>query len=167
MATIEEWKEWVHYDPETGFFTKRKGPKAGQRAEIKMQPSPRKFYYEIRIGDRARMYAQRLAFVLMGEPLPAEVDHIDQDSLNNRWANLRGVNHRANCMNQKMNARNTSGHMGVHWDKSRNKWCASIKVKQKKIALGRFNDIADAITARQKAEKQYGFHPNHGRTPGQ
>lgn len=49
---------------------------------------------------------------------------------------------------------NKSGVVGVNWDKSRNKWQATIRFKGKKYNLGRFDDIQDAIDARKEAEKQ-------------
>ena len=50
---------------------------------------------------------------------------------------------------------NTSGHKGVSWDKSRNKWYAYITVNYKLINLGRFSILEDAIEARKKAEIKY------------
>jgi hypothetical protein len=35
-------------------------------------------------------------------------------------------------------------------------------VHGKNINLGRFKDIDDAIAAREAANKEYNFHPNHG-----
>lgn len=52
------------------------------------------------------------------------------------------------------NKSNKSGVTGVNWDKSRNKWQASIRFKGKKYNLGRFNDLQDAIDARKKAEEE-------------
>lgn len=49
---------------------------------------------------------------------------------------------------------NKSGITGVNWDKSRNKWQASIRFKGHKYNLGRFANIQDAIDARKKAEKE-------------
>lgn len=48
---------------------------------------------------------------------------------------------------------NKSGVTGVNWDKSRGKWMAGIRFQGKKYNLGRFDDIADAISARKEAEK--------------
>lgn len=54
--------------------------------------------------------------------------------------------------------KNTSGVTGVTWDKSRDKWMATIGLKGKRIFLGRFDKKEDAIKAREKAEKKY-FKP--------
>lgn len=48
---------------------------------------------------------------------------------------------------------NKSGVVGVNWDKSRQKWQASIRYQGKKYHLGRYDDISDAITARKQAEE--------------
>lgn len=49
---------------------------------------------------------------------------------------------------------NKSGVVGVNWDKSRNKWQASIRFKGHKYNLGRFENFDDAVDARKKAEKE-------------
>lgn len=51
-----------------------------------------------------------------------------------------------------MTASNKSGIVGVNWDKSRGKWQASIRFQGKKYNLGRFDQIADAVKTRAKAE---------------
>lgn len=48
---------------------------------------------------------------------------------------------------------NKSGVTGVNWDKTRGKWMAGIRFQGKKYNLGRFENIADAISARKEAEK--------------
>ena len=83
------------------------------------------------------------------------VDHINRNPLDNRKSNLRIVNNQQNSMNKGHQKRNTSGHKGVSWDKSRNKWYAYITVNYKLINLGRFSILEDAIEARKKAEIKY------------
>lgn len=46
---------------------------------------------------------------------------------------------------------NKSGYKGVCWDKQRKKWYASICVHRKRIMIGRFDNIEDAVKARQEA----------------
>ena len=48
-----------------------------------------------------------------------------------------------------------SGVHGVCWDKSKNKWAATIRYCGKSYFLGRYVDKDDAIIARLLAEKQY------------
>ena len=45
--------------------------------------------------------------------------------------------------------------MGVSWDKLKNKWAAYIGINRKRVHLGYFADIQDAIDARVNAEKKY------------
>ena len=47
---------------------------------------------------------------------------------------------------------NTSGCSGVSWDKHANKWVASIVNNGKRIKIGRFFELEDAIKARKAAE---------------
>jgi hypothetical protein len=49
----------------------------------------------------------------------------------------------------KLSLKNTSGIKNVAWDKSRQKWVASVKVDGKNKNLGRFCDIEDAKVAVQ------------------
>lgn len=53
---------------------------------------------------------------------------------------------------------NTSGHKGVSWCKSKGMWEAYISVHNKRIHLGRYHNIDDAVKARIEAEEKY-FDP--------
>jgi hypothetical protein len=59
-------------------------------------------------------------------------------------------------INQRLRHDNTSGHKGISWDKRNNRWHAYINVnKGKRINIGYFKDIKDAIEARKQAETKY------------
>lgn len=95
-------------------------------------------------------------FVLDREPNKKEVvDHINRDRADNRKQNLRIVDYRMNGFNKGMQSNNTSGYVGVSWDKGKSKWEANIKSNRKKIFLGYFDDIKDAARARREAELKY------------
>ena len=91
-----------------------------------------------------------------------EIDHINQDRSDNRISNLRIVTSQENNRNRSMTPNNTSGHVGVYWDKNREKWAAQIMVSGKNKFIGYFTDIEDAAAARTDANAKYGFHINHG-----
>ena len=82
------------------------------------------------------------------------VDHINGNPLDNRKENLRIVTQSQNGMNQGLPSNNTSGHIGVHFNKKTNKWIAQIGVKGKKISKS-CNSKEEAITLREQWEEEY------------
>ena len=89
-----------------------------------------------------------LSRYLMNCPDNMTIDHINQDTMDNRKENLRICTTFINNLNK---SNNTSGCVGVCWDKSRNKWHVMFKTKN----LGRFNNFEDAVKIRKQAEKEY------------
>lgn len=83
------------------------------------------------------------------------VDHINHNRNDNRKINLRKSTISENMRNIKIKTNNTSGCPGVCWSKLRNKWMARITFDKKKIFLGYFDDISDAIKVRKDAEDKY------------
>jgi hypothetical protein len=106
--------------------------------------------------------AHRLIWVIVHGAWPDQIDHINHVRHDNRLENLREATLQENCKNKSMQSNNTSGVMGVVWDKENKKWIARIKVKGKQINLGRYTDKVAAKAKRKMAEVIYGFHPNHG-----
>ena len=119
----------------------------------------------IRITYKGYCYlAHRLAYLYMTGVWPIDhIDHINGDSLDNRWVNLRDVNRVENCRNTKRSARNRSGIVGVSWASDRGKWHARIQGDGHPVGLGYFDSLFDACCVRRSAERQYGYHKNHGR----
>jgi hypothetical protein len=83
------------------------------------------------------------------------IDHKNRDSLDNRQENLRYVTIFQNGWNMKLRKDNISGYKGIHFHKPTKKWNARISIKGKRICLGHFKSLKDAIKIRKNAEKQY------------
>ena len=127
------------------------------------------------ISTRGDVYAQihkngkttshKIHRVITNAPVGMDVDHINGNPLDNRRVNLRICTHAENSRNTKLARNNTSGHIGVSWDKSRKKWSARIKLNYKDIYIGRYETIKDAIEARLNAENKYfgDFAPSRSR----
>ena len=85
------------------------------------------------------------------------VDHIDTCRTNNRVDNLRWVTIAENNYNKSIQKRNKSGVIGVHLNKNKTRWEASIGHKNKLYYLGSFINKEDAIKARKlKANELFG-----------
>lgn len=97
-------------------------------------------------------------------PNGKSVDHINMIREDNRRSNLRICSMSENHMNKGLISTNTSGAKGVYWSKSRNKWIAQIGYDKRRCKyLGSFDNIDDAIKARQEAEMNlYGDFLNGG-----
>ncbi|MBQ4523550.1 MAG: hypothetical protein IJA10_11455 [Lachnospiraceae bacterium] len=88
--------------------------------------------------------------------LGKDYDHINRNPLDNRKSNLRNATLMDNNRNHSLRKDNTSGVSGVNWHKKMCKWVARINNNEsKRILLGYFDDINDAIKARLQAEKKY------------
>ena len=143
----------VVYDSETGIFTRNK-KRAGNLDKTSG-------YRNIQV-DGERFREHRLAWMIYHKEVPNCIDHINHIKTDNRINNLRNTTMEYNGKNQKLHKNNKSGNIGVHFEKQRNKWRASIHVNGKTMNLGRFNTKEEAIKQRKKYEKKYGFHQNHG-----
>lgn len=84
-----------------------------------------------------------------------EIDHDNKIKYDNRKSNLRFSTRKENSRNGGIRSNSTSGFLGVHWLKNKNKWLAHITINYKFKSLGRFKNKEDAIKARLKAEKEY------------
>lgn len=113
------------------------------------------------LGQRLRTH--RVVWALTHGEWPDVVDHIDGDRTNNRIGNLRNVSQGDNNRNVRMRSGNTSGRVGVCWIAARDRWKASIMRDGKPVTLGWFREFADAVAARELAERDLGFHQNHRR----
>lgn len=114
-----------------------------------------------RIGGKT-YYAHRIIWKYVYGEEPQFIDHINHRRADNRLINLRAVTKSENCRNTSIGSRNTSGTLGVTYDKTRGLWVAQIRIGKKNYHLGRFKNKEDAATARREAERKYGFHKNHG-----
>jgi hypothetical protein len=83
------------------------------------------------------------------------IDHINDDGLDNRRSNLRIATYSQNAQNQRKRVNNTSGYIGVSWDKAQRKWRSQIKINQKQKKLGRFDNIHEAYEAYRQAAKEH------------
>lgn len=91
------------------------------------------------------------------------IDHVNGCVTDNRIENLRDVSDQENTMNCRRSSDNRSGVTGVSWHKRDLKWQAQIQVGGNFQHLGQFSRLEDAVNARKRAERDLGFHPNHGR----
>jgi hypothetical protein len=94
--------------------------------------------------------------VVMGVTEPdISVDHINHIEWDNRKENLRLCSHDENMFNRIKKSNNTSGVIGVNYEKDSNKWRARLWIKGKLMFSKRFNNFDDAVKARKDAEKKY------------
>lgn len=110
-----------------------------------------------------RIPAHRLAWFIVYKEIPDQVDHINHVRNDNRIENLRNVSPTENGRNKDLCSDNKSGVNGVSWHKRDKRWRAHIVIARKQIHLGNFINKEDAIAARFAADKEIGFHPNHGK----
>lgn len=152
--SVEQIQELFTYDPDTGFIYW----KALGGGKIKKKPAgtiENNGYLGIVIGKQ-RIRAHRIAWVLHHGKWPDDqIDHINGNGLDNRICNLREATNSQNSKNTKKPKNNTSGLIGVHFEKYTQRWRACIKVNYKQINLGRFVNFDEAVFARKEAEKKY------------
>lgn len=169
LPSPEYLREALRYDPETGklFWRQRYDVPtcwntrwAGKEAFTTTMPNG----YKQGGINNTNIRAHRVIMAMVNDEWPPEeVDHINGDRADNRLCNLRLATKSENMRNMKLPSDNTSGRIGVSWDKREGKWQAYIVVEGRKKHLGRFARKADAIAAREAAEAELGFHENHGR----
>lgn len=83
-----------------------------------------------------------------------EIDHRNQDKLDNRVLNLRWATRSEQCANKTKQQNTTSKFIGVSFHKIKNKWVAHIRCQKllggKRKYLGYFETEDEANSSRQK-----------------
>jgi hypothetical protein len=155
---MQNIKDFLSYDQETGIFTWVKKPNPNIKVGS-IAGTPNKFGY-IQIGYNYKHYrAHRLAwFFTYGEMPKFNIDHKNEIKSDNRICNLRLDTNKENEHNiSALKINNTSGYRGVHWTIKGKKWIASIKVKGKPIYLGSYDKPEEAHAAYLCAKRE--LHP--------
>lgn len=154
--THAELLERFSYNPESGLFTCLSDGAVKGRLDHKG--------YVILSIRKDGYRAHRLAWLYMTGEWPAEeIDHINGDRADNRFANLRACSHPQNNHNQPMRSNNTSGVKGVHWNRRKGKWHVQVCLNYKIHHGGLFASIGDAeVAARALRHSLHGEFANHG-----
>ena len=157
LPPLEELKEFLDYNPDTGIFTwiKKlcKKIKVGQEAGGMNGEG----YIVIRFKG-IKYFANRLAYYMYHgvDPLEKMVDHKHNPKTNNKIDNLRLATTPQNGANRvNLNRNNTSGVIGVHWDKVNKKWRVRVMLNGESKHLGYFVNKEDAIKARREGAIKY------------
>ena len=176
-------RDLIHYEPDTGQLT-WKARRPAHFTHCKRDPAwvcriwNAKYEGRPAFGRRehgyiagrvfgTHVYAHQVAFAIMTGQWPEEqIDHVNGRRSDNRWRNLRRVDPAQNARNSAISRSNSSGVVGVSWNREKRRWWAYIhREKGRRHLLGSFSSKADAVAARKAAERHYGYHQNHGRKP--
>jgi hypothetical protein len=158
MLTLEEFKELLNYRRETAEFTWKKPRQNVKVGDIAGCVNKVKGYHYIGIKGR-NYYAHRLVWLFeTGDWPKGQIDHINNDKLDNRIENLRDVSNRENQQNQKSHRNGRL--VGCYYHKQKNKWHAEIRINGEKVSLGLYLTESEAHTAyRDTHFEWFGHHP--------
>lgn len=118
---------------------------------------------EFRLKGR-RFLCHKVAWYFMTGEYPLfDIDHINGDSTDNRWENLRDGTV-VNMHNVKKNANNTSGFNGVSFDTFKGKYVAyyNCPKEKKQKRLGVFESAEEAAEVSRAKRQELGYSDRHG-----
>jgi hypothetical protein len=165
MIAQSRLKQAISYDSFSGEF-KRISNQSGPIEPIKcgsVHTGSHGYKCLVICIDGRRYKASRLAWLFVTGSFPDDqIDHIDGDSLNNAFINLRQATTQENSKNRRIYKNNSSGIAGISWVKRLNKWQSRISIDSRVVHIGVFDTLIDAVCSRKRAERINNYHKNHG-----
>lgn len=157
--TAQRLRELVTYDPDTGVFKRRvaTGFRGQHKAGAILGSQNTKAGHLCMTVDAKRYLAHRLAWLYVRGSWPnGLIDHINGDSCDNRFENLREATYSRNSQNQRSaHIDSKSGLLGVH--PYRNRFVASIWHSGRSNHLGVFDTAEEAHASYIEAKRR--LHP--------
>ncbi len=157
---IEEWKDILGYEGlyKVSNLGNIKSLKFQKEKVLKLQTNT-KGYFIVNLYKNKKMKShqihQLVAIAFLNHvPCKMElvINHINFDKKDNKVSNLEIVTNRENS--NRKHLKSTSKYTGVSFEKDRNKWVAQIKIKGKRVLLGRFSNEIDASNVYQSKLKE-------------
>jgi hypothetical protein len=174
--TLDDITNLLYHDRETGKLYWRKREERFFRSKKKMNTWNSRFsgkeafitvnegYFTGKIFGVPYKAHRIIWFIIHGKWPECQIDHIDGNRQNNIESNLREVVNCINTRNKKIHSNNSSGFSGVSFHKVKKRWLAYIGYNNRRINVGSFANIEDAVSARQEyISKLDGFTDRHGR----
>lgn len=154
---IERVRVVLAYEPDTGLFRWRE--KVADKVVVGSVAGNATGRRDVRISIDGVLYSgHRLAWAMMtGEQPPDLIDHINGDTRDNRWLNLREASTSQNGANRTAQANSRSKMKGVHHypDRKRKPWLARLSCGGV-IRLNRYFRTQEAAArAYERAGRRY------------
>lgn len=164
MLTFNEATEQLEYVPETGdMFWKTESRGGFKKSVVIHRPGDKAGCSRsdgrivVRAGGKLHM-RYRLAWLLMTGAWPSgEIDHINGDSSDDRFSNLRDVGRVKNQQNIRaaLGGKKSSKFLGVYKNKPGHSkpWRAAIRANGRQVYLGAFMTEQEAADAYVRAKR--------------
>lgn len=121
----------------------------------RLKPDRKNFYIQAHVKINGKYTTISLHRLLMGFPIGMQVDHINRNTLDNRRTNLRICNHGENVRNRE--SKHKYPNIKIT---NKGKYHVRISYNKKRITVGTFLNLEDAIIARDtyimKLHKEFG-----------
>lgn len=158
QITSEKLKTILSYNPLDGSFVWKLPSKYHNELQGKeagtINSAHRRDYISIQICGR-KYKRSRLAYLYMtGKYPPQQIDHINGDTTDDRWSNLRAVNHQQNVWNIGGTKKKTGLPLGVKRTHS-GKYLARITKFKKVDTFGPYDNPNDAADVYLEKRREY------------
>lgn len=174
QITPELLRALIRYEPETGrlfwlprprhLFASAAAANAwnARWAGVEAFTTPHPKGYLCGKVNGVKMLKHRVAWAVSEGRWPSgDIDHEDHDRVNNRRLNLRDAGVAGNNRNLSLSKRSTTGVTGVN--KVGRLFEVRVQSGGKRLRIGSFRCVTAATLARKIADREHGYHANHGK----
>lgn len=163
LELFEQWKPVKGYEGlyEVSNFGKVKSIKRGSILKQFLRKDKRSKIILCKNGKVKCFSVHKLiwnSFSNDKELLKKEIDHIDNNPLNNRIENLQSLTTRENTTKYFLTIKKSSKYVGVYFNKNAKKWMARILLDRKRLFLGYFSSEDEAANSYYNKLKEFNEH---------